>query len=68
MERNVIISLIGGYIASLLPVWTWDSKAELVTATLMFSIVSLIALIWIREKTEKIKEALASANVRASKR
>lgn len=68
MERNVIISLITGYITSLLPVWTWDSKVELVTATLMFSIVSLITLIWIHEKTEKIKEALAYANVRASKR
>lgn len=67
MERNVIISLITGYITSLLPVWTWDRKVELVTATLMFSIVSLIVLIWICEKTEKIKEALAPANERASK-
>ena len=48
MERNVIISLIAGYIASLLPVWTWDSKVELVTATMTLSIVWLLILIWIQ--------------------
>lgn len=67
MERNVIISLIAGYITSLLPVWTWDSKVELATATMILSIVWLLILIWIRELAERIKKALTSANVRAFK-
>lgn len=67
MERNVIISLIAGYITSLLPVWTWDSKVELATATMILSIVWLLILIWIQELAERIKKALTSANVRAFK-
>lgn len=67
MERNVIISMIAGYITSLLPVWTWDSKVELATATMILSIMWLLILIWIQELSERIKKALTSANVRAFK-
>ena len=67
MERNVIISMIAGYITSLLPVWTWDGKTELVIATMTLSIVWLLILIWIQELTKRIKKALTSANVRAFK-
>lgn len=67
MERNAIISLIAGYITSLLPVWTWDSKVELATATMILSIVWLLILIWIQELAKRIKKTLTSANVRAFK-
>ena len=67
MERNVIISLIAGYITSLLPVWIWDSKVELATATIILSIAWLLILIWIQELAKRIKKALTSANVRAFK-
>lgn len=67
MERNVIISLVAGYITSLLPVWTWDNRVELVTATVILSITWMLVLIWIQELTQRIKKALTSANVRAFK-
>lgn len=67
MERNVIISLIAGYITSLLPVWTWDSKVELATATMILSIMWLLILIWIQELPQRIKKALTLADVRAGK-
>lgn len=67
MERNVIISLVAGYITSLLPVWTWDSRVELVTATIILSTAWLLILIWIQELTRRIKKALTLADVRAGK-
>lgn len=67
MERKMIISLLIGYITALLPIWDWNGRLELFAGTIVLSIASLIVLIWIREKTEKIKEALAPANERASK-
>ena len=65
MERNMIIALIAGYITALLPIWNWDSRAELFIATMAISIVWLIILIWIQET---IKKVLVSANTRTSRR
>lgn len=64
----MIISLIAGYITALLPIWNWDSRVELFFATMTISIAWLIILIWIQELTQRIKKALTSANVRATRR
>lgn len=66
MERNIIISLLVGYITALFPVWTWDNRIELFVGTITLSIISFFTLLWIKETVQKIKKALTSANVRAS--
>ena len=68
MENKMAVSLLIGYIASLLPIWNWEGKLELFTGTIVLSVMSLIVLIWIQEKKKAIKKALTSANVRAIKR
>ncbi len=68
VERNMIISLIAGYITALLPIWNWDGRVELFFATMAISIAWLIILIWIQELTQRIKKALTSDNVRATRR
>lgn len=68
MEYKMVVSLLIGYIAALLPIWNWEGKLELFTGTIVLSVMSLIALIWIQEKKKAIKKALTSANVRATKR
>lgn len=65
MERNMIISLIAGYITALLPIWNWDSRTELFIATIAISIVWLIILTWMQET---IKKVLVSANTKTSRR
>lgn len=68
MEYKMVVSLLIGYIAALLPIWNWEGKLELFTGTIVLSVMSLIALIWIQEKKKAIKKALTSANVRATKK
>lgn len=68
MEYKMVVSLLIGYIAALLPIWNWEGKLELFTGTIVLSVMSLITLIWIQEKKKAIKKALMSANVRATKR
>ena len=68
MEYKMVVSLLIGYIAALLPIWNWEGKLELFTGTIVLIVMSLIALIWIQEKKKAIKKALTSANVRATKK
>ena len=65
VERNMIISLIAGYITALLPIWSWDSRAELFIAAIALSIVCMIVLTGLQEK---IKRALTSDNVKGPRR
>lgn len=61
----MIISLIAGYITALLPIWSWDSRAELFIAAIAICIVYMIVLTSLQEK---IKRALTSDNVKGPKR
>lgn len=61
----MIISLLIGYITALLPIWSWDSRAELFIAAIALSIVYMIVLTGLQEK---IKRALTSDNVKGPKR
>lgn len=56
MEYKMVVSLLIGYIAALLPIWNWEGKLELFTGTIVLSVMSLIALIWIQEKKKAIKK------------
>ena len=67
MERNILISLITGYTVSLLPIWNWDSRTELVLGTIAASIVTLAILIWMSEKKKDSKKALAFGDARTKK-
>lgn len=62
MERNMIISLIAGYIVALLPIWNWDSRVELFIATIALGVICMIVMTSLQER---IKKAFASANTKA---
>ena len=68
MERHMIISMIAGYTVALLPVWKWDSKVELILATIISTMLCLFFLIWAEERIQTIKKALTSGNVKTSER
>lgn len=55
MERHMIISMIAGYAVALLPVWKWDSKVELILATIISTMLCLFFLIWAEERIQTIK-------------
>ena len=67
MERNIIISMITGYAVSLLPIWSWNSRTELLFGTIASSVIILLVLIWLQGTTEKIKKALTFWDVKTSK-
>ena len=67
MERNIIISLITGYAVSLLPIWNWNSRTDLLFGTIASSVIILFVLIWLQGTTEKIKKALTFGDVKTSK-
>lgn len=62
MERNTILSLILGYVTTFLPVWSWDSRSEMLFATFAFTILFLVFLIWM----EAIKKGLRTGNTKTA--
>lgn len=68
MERKIIISLVSGYLVSMLPIWIIDSRMQEIILTFSVSFCILSGLIWIEERMQDMKKALTSANARATKR
>lgn len=64
MHKNLIISLIAGQLAALLPVWDWEDKLTFLTGSICITIVVMIVITWLEDKTRAIKRALTSANVK----
>lgn len=68
MERKIIISLVSGYLVSMLPIWMIDSRMQEILLTFAVSFCILFGLIWIEERMQDMKKALTSANVRAKRK
>lgn len=64
MERNTILSLILGYVTTFLPVWSWDSRSEMLFATFAFTILFLVFRTWTEGAVEAIKKVLTSDHVK----
>ena len=67
MQKNLIISLITGQLVALLPLWDWGDKLTFLTGSICITIVTMIAITWLEDKTKAIKRALTSANVKGSR-
>lgn len=68
MERKIIISLVSGYLVSMLPIWMIGSRMQEIILTFAVSFCILSGLIWIEERIQDMKKALTSANVRAKRK
>lgn len=64
MQKNLIISLVIGQLAALLPIWDWGDKLTFLTGSICITIVTMIAITWLEDKTKAIKRALTSAHVK----
>lgn len=64
MQKNLIISLITGQLVALLPLWDWGDKLTFLTGSICITIVAMIAITWLEDRTRAIKRALTSANVK----
>lgn len=67
MQKNLIISLVIGQLAALLPIWDWGGKPTFLTGSICITIVIMIAITWLEDKTKAIKRALTSAIVKGSR-
>lgn len=68
MERKIIISLVSGYLVSMLPIWMIDSRMQEIILIFTVSFCVLSGLIWIEERMQDMKKTLTSANVRAKRK
>lgn len=68
MERKIIISLVSGYLVSMLPIWMIDSRMQEIILIFAVSFCVLSGLIWIEERIQDMKKALTPANVRAKRK
>lgn len=64
MQKNLIISLVIGQLAALLPIWDWGDKLTFLIGSICITIVAMIAITWLEDRTRAIKRALTSANVK----
>ena len=64
MQKNLIISLITGQLAVLLPIWDWGDKLTFLAGSICITIVAMIMITWLEDRTRAIKRALTSANVK----
>lgn len=53
MQKNLIISLVIGQLAALLPIWSWGDKLTFLTGSICITIVAMIAITWLEDKTRK---------------
>lgn len=67
MQKNLIISLITGQLVALLPLWDWDDKLTFLTGSICITIVAMIVITWLEDRTRAMKRALTSANVKGSR-
>ena len=68
MERNVITSMLTGYLISMLPVWEIGSRIQAIMLTLAISVCAFIFMLWIEDIFENIKKTLTLADVGAKKK
>lgn len=57
MERKIIISLVSGYLVSMLPIWIIDSRMQEIILTFSVSFCILSGLIWIEERMQDMKKS-----------
>ena len=67
MQKNLIISLITGQLVALLPLWDWGDKLTFLTGNICITIVVMIVITWLEDRTRAMKRALTSANVKGSR-
>ena len=67
MQKNLIISLITGQLVALLPLWDWGDKLTFLTGSICITIVAMIVITWLEDRTGAMKRALTSANVKGSR-
>lgn len=67
MQKNLIISLITGQLVALLPLWDWGDKLTFLTGSICITIVAMIVITWLEDRTRAMKRALTSANVKGSR-
>lgn len=67
MQKNLIISLITGQLAALLPIWDWGDKLTFLAGSICITIVAMIVITWLEDRTRAMKRALTSANVKGSR-
>ena len=63
MERDLNISLIAGILLANLPVFSWNSRRELLTGIFVIALITLILITWIKDKKPK-KKSLTAATAR----
>lgn len=68
MERKIIISLVSGYLVSMLPIWMIDSRMQEILLTFAVSFCILSSIQTRLERMQDMKKALTSANVRAKRK
>ena len=56
MERKIIISLVSGYLVSMLPIWMIGSRMQEIILTFAVSFCILSGLIWIEERIQDMKK------------
>lgn len=57
MERKIIISLVSGYLVSMLPIWMIGSRMQEIILTFAVSFCILSGLIWIEERIQDMKKS-----------
>ena len=67
MQKILIISLITGQLVALLPLWDWGDKLTFLTGSICITIVAMIVITWLEDRTRAMKRALTSANVKGSR-
>ena len=67
MQKNLIISLITGQLVALLPLWDWGDRLTFLTGSICITIVAMIVITWLEDRTRAMKRALTSANVKDSR-
>ena len=67
MQKNLIISLITGQLVALLTLWDWGDKLTFLTGSICITIVAMIVITWLEDRTRAMKRALTSANVKGSR-
>ena len=68
MEREVITSMLTGYLISMLPVWEIGSRIQAIMLTLAISVCAFIFMLWIEDIFENIKKTLTLADGGAKKK
>ena len=55
MQKNLIISLITGQLVALLPLWDWGDKLTFLTGSICITIVAMIVITWLEDRTRAMK-------------